>query len=99
MKKNYFYCNQEYDDADAFDYLNVTTPKYTIDTYFYMNTVYNVSSDANEFSKCAISEYGGVFYLFYSPFYDYWSTFEGNSGVAGAITCEGCTMNLYLTQF
>ena len=64
-----------------------------------MNTVYNISSNTNNFEQCGVSEYAGVFYLYYSPFYDYMSTFEGNGGVAGAITCEGCKMYLYDTIF
>lgn len=62
-----------------------------------MDSVYNISSTNNEFLKCAVGEYGGVFYLYKSPFYDYNSLFEENSGVVGVILCENCTMNLQYT--
>eukprot|EP00347_Sterkiella_histriomuscorum_P008702 403344080 len=93
-------CNPTQTSEDLDEYLNSTMPSYTQTSTIDILNAVNISVSKSSFSKCGVSENGGIFYLQQTRFYDSESSyFENYAGFGGVIKLVDGYINIQKSQF
>ncbi|CDW71354.1 UNKNOWN [Stylonychia lemnae] len=100
LYSNYVECQPNFDPLELGTYLDLVEPKYQLQSNFMIRNAKLLLSEANEYYKCGITNFGGVFTLQQTNFNDTKSYYHLNAGAQGGIiNCQESNASFVGTVF